>query len=41
MLRAIMILILSAALAGCATTPRGYDSDTTPDHDGEEWVGGQ
>ncbi len=28
-------------LSGCSTVPPGYDADTTPDHDGEEWVGGK
>ncbi len=36
----IMALLLSIS-SGCALlTPEGYDSDTTPAHDGENWRGG-
>lgn len=41
--RALVALAFVACLMnGCQTRiPSGYDADTTPDHDGEEWVGGQ
>ena len=38
-MRAIL-LFLALALAACTTIPPGYDTDTTPGHDGEEWIGG-
>lgn len=31
---------VAALLGACATTPSGYDRDTTPEHNGEEWIGG-
>ena len=37
-MKAIAVLLL-ALLAGCATVPEGYDWDTTPEHDGGEYVG--
>ncbi|MFH0907184.1 MAG: hypothetical protein V1929_00275 [bacterium] len=44
---AVWFVVLSflAALcfvfAGCATVPPGYDADTTPGHNGEQWIGGE
>lgn len=34
-------LCAALLLNSCASVPSGYDADTTPDRDGEEWVGGQ
>lgn len=43
MLRAICTAIAIALLTGCMSlhqVPPGYDADTTPGHDGEQWIGG-
>ena len=39
-MRIIWAMLVCVLLAGCASIPEGYDWDTTPDHDGEEYVGG-
>lgn len=43
MMRLLTILLCAiAVLTSCVSTvPPGYDADTTPDHDGESWIGGQ
>jgi hypothetical protein len=33
-------IVALGMLGACATTPTGYDRDTTPEHNGEEWIGG-
>jgi hypothetical protein len=36
----VYCLLLLTIFIGCASTPAGYDADTTPDHNGEQWIGG-
>lgn len=39
MRRALSVMVLLLALAGCKTVPQRKPIDTTPDHDGEHWEG--
>lgn len=36
-------IVLAACIAGCASppSPNDYRQDTTPEHDGEHWIGGE
>ena len=38
-MKILAVILAAVLLAGCKA-PEGYDWDTTPDHDGEEYVGG-
>ena len=38
-MRFIAVIVAAVLLAGCKV-PEGYNWDTTPDHDGEEYIGG-
>lgn len=39
-MKATVATVLIMVFAGCATTPVGYDADTTPTHNGEAWQTG-
>lgn len=41
----LLLALVLAPVAGCQApggnqVPPGYDADTTPDHNGELWIGG-
>jgi hypothetical protein len=36
----VVIFLLGLSLQGCRSIPEGYDRDTTPGHDGADWIGG-
>ena len=38
-MKLLFVILTALVLAGCGT-PKGYDWDTTPDHNGEGYVGG-
>ena len=38
-MKILFAILVALLLAGCGT-PKGYDWDTTPDHNGEGYVGG-
>ena len=39
-MKLLAVVLAALLLAGCSSVPEGYDWDTTPDHDGEEYIGG-
>lgn len=36
-----MALLIVLLLAACTTPVHEYEADTTPDHNGEAWLGGE